>query len=208
MSSPAPGAQRIGWFGKIPSMGDFVVRGLPASLVNLWDAWLSAELSAVRLELADTWAMAYRNAPILCFSLGAGVADERAWQGILVPSFDRVGREFPLTIACSRPATEVEALPSQWWSALVSVGKQALAPGCGADALSEALEVFVSDRSAHRDPAEPDGPDAQPGQTTVAHGQSAWWAFPAAGSPEAFPALFNGLPRGADLRGLLGFSRA
>ena len=43
--------ERVGWFGKIPALGDFVTRHLPPSFVQPWDEWLSAELSEARLLL-------------------------------------------------------------------------------------------------------------------------------------------------------------
>jgi len=54
--------ERVGWFGKIPALGDFVTRHLPPSFVQPWDEWLSAELSEARLLLADTWAETYQQA--------------------------------------------------------------------------------------------------------------------------------------------------
>ena len=103
MNPPASRPDRPGWFGKIPSLGDFATRRLPGSFVEPWDEWLSAELSEARFVLGDTWPAIYEQAPISCFSLGLGTVDDHTWHGILVPSFDRVGRQFPLTIALGRP---------------------------------------------------------------------------------------------------------
>jgi type VI secretion system ImpM family protein len=87
-----------GWWGKIPSTGDFVGRRLPQSFTGPWDRWLSRELQVLKDGDAN-WQERYANAPIWWFILGPKVVDEHAWIGIITPSTDRVGRLFPLTIA-------------------------------------------------------------------------------------------------------------
>ncbi|VXB13803.1 conserved hypothetical protein [Burkholderia sp. 8Y] len=93
----APGA--AGCFGKVRSNGDFVMRRLPASFVGPWDVMLQAGLLASRDALGSAWLDAYLNAPLWCFALGGGVVGGAVWAGVLMPSVDRAGRHFPLTIA-------------------------------------------------------------------------------------------------------------
>jgi type VI secretion system protein ImpM len=203
MSSSDRMPGRVGWFGKIPALGDFVGRGLPASLVRAWDAWLSAELLEARALLTEGWAAAYRQAPTLCFLLGADLLDGHAWQGILLPSFDRVGREYPLTIAQCRGPGPAQAQAANWWDSLVSVGNQVRESAPSADAVDEALAVFVRQSRADGQAVDPDtGPASRP--IVVGPGRSAWWRFAAGELAEALPADFNGLPRAATLRGLFG----
>jgi len=135
-----------GWFGKIPSLGDFVRRNLPESFVDRWDEWLSEELSEAQTVLTDDWSQLWRHAPIWCFALGAGVLDARSWLGVLVPSVDRVGREFPLTIALS-PGRLAVARGAAWWAALEALGRSAVGADGGADRLDEDLAAFVSAHS-------------------------------------------------------------
>jgi type VI secretion system protein ImpM len=87
-----------GFYGKIPSRGDFVGRRLALALAQPWDTWLSRFTIAVRTAAAAAWPEAWLTAPIWHFALGAAVAPEYGAAGILVASVDRVGRMFPFTI--------------------------------------------------------------------------------------------------------------
>ncbi|WP_250475492.1 type VI secretion system-associated protein TagF [Caballeronia sp. GAFFF1] len=88
-----------GCFGKLRSNGDFVRRRLPSSFVEPWDVMLQAGLLASRDALGPAWLDAYLTAPLWCFALGGAVLGSVAWAGVLMPSVDRAGRHFPLTIA-------------------------------------------------------------------------------------------------------------
>jgi type VI secretion system protein ImpM len=88
-----------GCFGKLRGNGDFVTRRLPRDFVDPWDAMLQAGLLASRATLGCAWLDAYLTAPLWCFALGDGVIGESGWAGVLMPSIDRAGRHFPLTIA-------------------------------------------------------------------------------------------------------------
>lgn len=88
-----------GWYGKIPALGDFASRRLPLSFVNSWDEWLQRSMVASRSSLRERWQELYLNSPIWRFALLPGVLDDACWIGIMMPSADRVGRYFPLTIA-------------------------------------------------------------------------------------------------------------
>jgi type VI secretion system protein ImpM len=89
-----------GWYGKLPSLGDFASRRLPSTFVQAWDRWLQHGISAARAELGEArWLDVYLVAPVLRFWLAPGVLGERGWAGLMMPSIDRVGRHFPLTIA-------------------------------------------------------------------------------------------------------------
>ncbi|MEL6205851.1 MAG: type VI secretion system-associated protein TagF [Pseudomonadota bacterium] len=96
-------ATRFGVFGKIPGNGDFVQAGLPREFVRTWDTWLQQGLMAARAQLGELWADAYYSAPCWRFLLPPGVAGAEAVQGVLMPSVDRVGRQFPLTLAVALP---------------------------------------------------------------------------------------------------------
>ncbi len=90
-----------GFFGKIPSLGDFVTRDLPRNFLDTWDDWLQQSVAASKSALGDAWLNTYLNSPIWRFVLLPGVCGERGWAGILMPSVDKVGRYFPLTFASS-----------------------------------------------------------------------------------------------------------
>ena len=79
-------------------MGDFFRLHLSPDFVDPWDQWLRGSLFAARDSLGERWKICYMSAPIWRFTLPAGLVGPRAAQGILMPSVDRVGREFPLTL--------------------------------------------------------------------------------------------------------------
>lgn len=94
----------VGCYGKLASRGDFVSRDLPKSFVEPWDAWLAAGLQASQQSLGAAWLDAYLISPLWRFALAPGVCGEAAVVGVMMPSVDRVGRYFPLTVAHLLPA--------------------------------------------------------------------------------------------------------
>lgn len=99
MMSPDP----AGWFGKLPSLGDFASRRLPPDFLDGWDGWLARELGQWQAAAPAQWRDAYLHGPSWRFVLGAGAlpgpAGRSLWAGTLMPSVDRVGRYFPFTLA-------------------------------------------------------------------------------------------------------------
>lgn len=113
----APNQDAAGWHGKLPTVGDFATRRLPPEFVAEWDAWLSDGLA--ELQRSPQWPDAYLTSPSWRFVLMPGVLPGAlgcsAWAGVLMPSVDRVGRYYPLTLAHALPAlpcdeTSTEAL--------------------------------------------------------------------------------------------------
>lgn len=89
-----------GWYGKLPSLGDFISRRLPASFIQLWDTWLQEAIATSRIQLGEQWPEIYLTSPIWRFALMPGIYNNtEMWTGVLMPSVDKVGRHFPLTIA-------------------------------------------------------------------------------------------------------------
>lgn len=87
-----------GFYGKLPSRGDFLARRIPSALLPLWDGWLAGLVAAARATLGADWLAAWNEAPVWHFALGPGLAGPGAWAGVLIPSIDRVGRQFPFSI--------------------------------------------------------------------------------------------------------------
>jgi type VI secretion system protein ImpM len=96
-----------GLYGKLPVLGDFVTRRLPARFVDTWDNWLQNALSASRQQLGSGWLDIYLTSPIWRFTLSPGICGPTVWAGVLMPSVDKVGRYFPLTLAVSIDASQV-----------------------------------------------------------------------------------------------------
>lgn len=84
-------------YGKHPAFGDFLTAGLePAALTQL-EAWVQPCLTAVRDELGEGWETAWDTAPPLRVWIGADVLGVPL-MGIWVPSWDKVGRRYPLIV--------------------------------------------------------------------------------------------------------------
>lgn len=92
---------KIGLYGKLPAFGDFVIRNFSGEFINPWDAWLQDCMAYSRAVLGDAWLGSYLEAPIWRFVIGPGIIGGGAWIGIVMPSVDRVGRYFPMTLAQS-----------------------------------------------------------------------------------------------------------
>lgn len=92
-----------GWYGKLPALGDFAQRRLEQDFITGWDTWLQGVIVDSQRALGGNWLSAYLRAPVWRFVLAPGVVDGRSWSGILLPSVDRVGRYFPLTVCTALP---------------------------------------------------------------------------------------------------------
>jgi type VI secretion system protein ImpM len=93
----------VGFYGKLPSHGDFLRRRASDGFVAVWDAWLQDGLSASRAALGDAWLDVYLTSPVWRFTASAGVGGQSPIAGVMVPSVDRVGRYFPLTLVAELP---------------------------------------------------------------------------------------------------------
>lgn len=89
----------VGFYGKLPIVGDFVSRRLPNEFISPWDGWLQSAIAVSREELGDDWLKSYLTSPIWRFLLSPGLCGNQAVAGIMMPSVDRVGRYYPLTVA-------------------------------------------------------------------------------------------------------------
>ncbi|SHN13142.1 type VI secretion system-associated protein TagF [Roseibium suaedae] len=98
-------AWQAGWYGKVPCTGDFIRSGLSAGLIRNLDQWLQELLTAGRQALGDQWQAAYMTAPIWRFVTPAGVFGPAPCAGVIMPSVDRVGRQFPLCLALESQET-------------------------------------------------------------------------------------------------------
>lgn len=88
----------FGAFGKMPSTGDFFRTGAPQGFVTPWDRWLQVAMLSCQQRYGEEWDGLFMSAPIWRFSLSAGQAGPKPVMGVLMPSVDRVGRRFPLTL--------------------------------------------------------------------------------------------------------------
>lgn len=91
----------FGAFGKMPALGDFFRLEVAPGFVNVWDGWLQRAILAARDRLGEGWHDCYMSAPIWRFTLAPGLAGPNPALGVLMPSVDRVGRQFPLTLVAT-----------------------------------------------------------------------------------------------------------
>jgi type VI secretion system protein ImpM len=119
-----------GFFGKLPARGDFVSAGLPRDFVSRWDAWLCGVLPAALEAAGDSWL----QAPVWRFRLAPGVCGGDKAAGWLLPSVDRVGRRFPLTLAWLGDGPDDAAS-----AAALALGRRAVTDALPPDVLGENL---------------------------------------------------------------------
>jgi type VI secretion system protein ImpM len=89
----------VGYYGKLPSHGDFVTRGLPNTFIDTWDIWLQEAIHTSKQQLGDNWLNYYLTSPLYRFVLSPGICGDSAWMGTLMPSVDKIGRYYPMTIS-------------------------------------------------------------------------------------------------------------
>lgn len=183
-----PGAP--GWYGKLPSLGDFASRRLPPLFVEPWDHWLADGLASWRDSDPD-WLDAFLAAPTWRFALGADVPFMRSpgYAGVLMPSVDRVGRYFPLTVARPRGRAEHQ-VPAAWLQTLEGRAVAALHDDWDAERFD--AELAAIEPAEALDDAGPDWPEA---------GRTLWWCE--RGGATSAPVGTSGLPETAALARLL-----
>lgn len=138
--------RHVGAFGKIPALGDFFRIGLPPAFIEPWDQWLQSGHLAARNGLGDRWETCYNSAPIWHFTLSEGLAGPLPVQGLVMCSVDRVGRQFPLTLAVqlednAAPA-EAHFAAKEHFEMLETIALDMLEDDATRDQLSSHLEAF------------------------------------------------------------------
>ena len=116
-------------FGKLPSHGDFVARGLSHEEQRFWDDALAQSMAHAQARHGDDFAARFgAAAPWRCV-----VADGDVWlAGALALSMDKAGRLFPILLACRLPGPAAGTAVAAACEALLF---DALASGWTADEL-------------------------------------------------------------------------
>jgi type VI secretion system protein ImpM len=208
-----------GWFGKIPALGDFATRRLPELFTERWDAWLTRGMESAKGALGSHWLDTYLSGPLWRFALAPGVIDERYWLGVLMPSVDRVGRYFPLTIVAPSTLPPGPALAplETWFERVAMAALHCLTPGASLESLEIALaqapvpsfapiaalaEVVPARLPAHNGLTEAFTYAAAPLLHAEYRGASFWWARIEA-DPTSTLSVQRGLPDAAQFVRLL-----
>jgi type VI secretion system protein ImpM len=94
---------QVGFYGKLPSHGDFLRRRVSDAFVDAWDSWLRECLAASQKALGGRWLDVYLTSPAWRFAFASGACGPLPVMGIVAPSVDQVGRYFPLTLIAELP---------------------------------------------------------------------------------------------------------
>jgi len=192
-----------GWFGKLPSLGDFASRRLPEAFVQRWDRWLQRGLTAARTQLGEHWLDVYLVAPVLRFWVAPGALGAPAWAGLMMPSVDRVGRHFPLTIAQPLQPLAAALASRDWFAALDRAARRVL----DVEFLPEHFEASLAALEDEARPAVPDrAAEALAARLIGARPDggafSLWWCGDAGDAAEF--RRFDGLPPDTAFVSLIG----
>jgi len=132
-----------GFFGKLPSRGDFLSRQLPQRLVQRLDDWLQDSLQYC-IDADPDWETAFRDSPCWHFALGLG-SEPGGLAGVMLPSRDRVGRDFPLILATPLATAPGLAFPMDWaegYRQLTLLAHEAVDTPLEPDPLAERLAML------------------------------------------------------------------
>ena len=164
-------------FGKLPSHGDFISRGLDLTACDAWDRWASEGLEAARAALGERFDDAHDRAPPWRFIDPPGRFGQDWRAGALAPSIDAAGRRFMIMLAADGLSSDQaggggEAIAEEM-EALIY---QAFESGWDADAAIEAAQA----------PVDRIGPESAPPRPR-------WWTL---GGFDHEPATLAGGPGG------------
>ena len=182
----------VGFYGKLPSHGDFLRRRVSDAFVGVWDGWLQECMAASRGALGDKWLDVYLTSPVWRFGCAAGTCGPAPVVGVMVPSVDRVGRYFPLTLVAALPTGSSPLAASTIGSPFFDEAERLVVETLEADrvnfeefdarvqALAQQLELLVAARSVVLEPvaAAVLGDDAPGG-----------WQIPIGSPPQLAPAF-------------------
>jgi len=101
------------WFGKLPSVGDFVSRRMPYPLQQFWDHLCAGGMESLKAGGSVSGWDVWRGCPKWAFVLPAQPGIPLSQIGVWAPSCDRVGRNFPFIVTLPLPNERLAAfLPS------------------------------------------------------------------------------------------------
>ncbi len=103
---------------------------MPREFLDRWDPWLQECVHVSRTSLQQDWLPRYLTSPVWRFVLSEGVCGSGAYAGILMPSVDKVGRYFPLTILAQLDietcVLQFAIRHAEWFGALETLAVSAL----------------------------------------------------------------------------------
>ena len=198
----------VGWFGKIPALGDFASRRLGPEFLTPWHDWLEASIASSRATLSDDWLRTYLESPVWRFLLAPGVCGPRAWSGVLMPSCDNVGRYFPLTVATALSdalgTPDGQTPDPQWFDQIEAAARATLDLSATLAAFEERLRAIPAIAPARGGVSRTMAPGMHDALQNLigGSGRSLWWTVDASAQPATVHDV-RGLPDGATFVAML-----
>jgi len=142
----------LGFYGKLPTYGDFIQKRLPTDFINPWHEWLQAGMMTCRERDPDGWLTFYLNCPAWSFVLAGGICGQQAVAGVTIPSVDRVGRYFNFTMASLLPCDTVPAVfasaRSGWLKSLENLAMSVLEEEMDQDEIEHVINELSAELSS------------------------------------------------------------
>ncbi|MFV0491061.1 MAG: type VI secretion system-associated protein TagF [Pseudorhodobacter sp.] len=171
MNEKPPNTARSGYFGKVPSQGDFVMRGLSRPVADVLDQWMRECIRASQRQMGRKWLDAFLVAPIRRFALPNGTVGADPLLGVIMPSVDRIGRYFPLIVATGWKdgllSQDALAKAEPWFAAAEALALSTLEPDFSMANFNERADQLSLPSSSINCPAQ-DAP----------FDNSLWWVGP------------------------------
>ena len=150
---PAPG-----WYGKLPSTGDFLQRRFPDILVRQWSHWFQVGLLAWQQEQQrsgeadddeqDGLEREFSSAPVWNFVVPPMLSGQMVQMGCLIPGRDRVGRQYPICVQLAFNPLEwspqILSQAGEWYEQVGRTLLHAVRNGFSAEQLDAALLAIPS----------------------------------------------------------------
>ncbi|MBM3546281.1 MAG: type VI secretion system-associated protein TagF [Alphaproteobacteria bacterium] len=136
-------ATTIGFFGKLPATGDFVVRGFERPVVSALTVWTDQLVSHLRRGAGEDWAAVFDRLQPIAWVAGEGVCGPGVFAGLMRPSMDRVGRRYPLIVGVAlrpgRRVVPIAAAAQGWFDYVTGLIGDTWSPGLSVETLTAAL---------------------------------------------------------------------
>ncbi|MBP1853455.1 type VI secretion system-associated protein TagF [Rhizobium halophytocola] len=182
-------ADKLGFFGKLPSRGDFISDALERDLIEVVDGWLQDGMQAAASHFGPRWSQVFTRSPPWRFIVEKRVWGPCTYAGVIIPSRDRVGRDYPLLMIAKlhgfddHPRTLYGDLP--WFTAVEGLAESSRARDFDLDHFIEQVRRLRLPRPAD---------DERAGEATGQEPTSLIWCI----EPD------TGRPRGIRVKGSLG----
>ncbi|CCG87125.1 type VI secretion system-associated protein TagF [Erwinia piriflorinigrans] len=137
----------LGWYGKLPTAGDFLQEGIQEDAIQSWSTWFKTGLLSWDL-VHDNHHDPFCQAPVWNFVLPATLGVQRVQIGCLMPSRDRVGRAWPLLAVKGVPLKEWHPaqlnIAGDWFQELGTILYQAVRERHSVDWLDQAMRGIAA----------------------------------------------------------------